>query len=80
MNLDEILEVFKTLKHRKPSRKYCPKCASPSLHLSTSWDSWLFPQKYVCDECGYSGPIFMELEKDDGVEVPSPEAPNSTDA
>jgi hypothetical protein len=26
---------------------------------------WLLPQKYLCQNCGYIGPIVMELEKDD---------------
>jgi len=34
--------------------------------MSKSFDYWLFPVKYVCEDCGYDGPIFMELEKDEG--------------
>jgi predicted RNA-binding Zn-ribbon protein involved in translation (DUF1610 family) len=62
--LQNIREVFKTLKHRKPSKIYCPKCGSPNIHLSSSLDYWLTPKKYVCENCGYVGPIIMELEKE----------------
>jgi predicted RNA-binding Zn-ribbon protein involved in translation (DUF1610 family) len=58
-------EIFKTVKHRKPAQIYCPKCASPKIHLSSSLDLWLTPQSYVCEECGYSGLIVMELEKEE---------------
>jgi phage-related protein len=38
--------------------------------LSSSLDYWLTPKKYICEECGYHGPIVMELdennEKDEG--------------
>ena len=58
-----VRDVFKTVKHRKPSRIYCPRCASPNIALSSSLDYWLTPQKYICHNCGYVGSIVMELEK-----------------
>jgi len=63
--LENIREVFKTLKHRKPSKIYCPRCCSPNISLSSSLDLWLTPKKYVCQNCGYIGPIIMELEKEE---------------
>jgi predicted RNA-binding Zn-ribbon protein involved in translation (DUF1610 family) len=62
--LEDLREVLKTLKHRKPSKIYCPRCGSSRIHLSSSLDYWLTPNKYVCDECGYKGQIVMELEKE----------------
>jgi transposase-like protein len=61
--LENIREVFHTLKHRKPTRIYCPRCTSPKINLSSSFDIWLMPKKYLCQNCGYLGPITMELEK-----------------
>lgn len=63
--LGDIRDVLKTLKHAKPSKIYCPKCASPNIHLSDRLDYWLTPKKYVCEDCGYIGPIVMELEKEE---------------
>ncbi len=63
--LGNIRDVFKKVKHKKPSLIFCPKCANPKLHLYSGLDLWLTPQKYVCDKCGYIGPIFMELEKEE---------------
>jgi predicted RNA-binding Zn-ribbon protein involved in translation (DUF1610 family) len=63
--LENMREVFKTLKRRKPSKIYCPRCGSPKIHLSSSLDYWLTPKKYVCDDCGYVGLIVMELEKEE---------------
>jgi len=60
-----IREVFKTLRRRKPSKIYCPRCGSPKIHLSSSLDYWLTPKKYVCENCGYAGLIVMELEKEE---------------
>ncbi|MGD0978780.1 MAG: hypothetical protein ABR962_06515 [Candidatus Bathyarchaeia archaeon] len=64
--LQDMREVLKTLKRRKPSKKYCPKCGSPDIGLSSSSDYWLTPSKYACKKCGYSGPVVMELEKEEG--------------
>ena len=56
-------EMFRNLKHRRPTMIFCPKCYSPDIKKSSSFDSWLIPAKYICEKCGYLGPIIMELEK-----------------
>jgi hypothetical protein len=33
--------------------------------LYSGLDFWLTPKKYVCADCGYVGPIIMELEKEE---------------
>ncbi|MCW4018838.1 MAG: NOB1 family endonuclease [Candidatus Bathyarchaeota archaeon] len=63
--LGNLRDVFKTVKHKKPTQIFCPRCGSPTLQLSSSLDYWLTPQKYLCKECGYMGPVFMELEKEE---------------
>jgi transposase-like protein len=63
--LGNVREVFKSLKHRKPTQIFCPRCGSPKLRLSSSFDYWLTPQKYICSDCGYMGSVFMELEKEE---------------
>jgi predicted RNA-binding Zn-ribbon protein involved in translation (DUF1610 family) len=61
--LRDMLDVFKTLKRRQPSKIYCPKCGNAGIHLATGADFWLTPKKYVCENCGYHGILVMELEK-----------------
>ena len=68
--LQNIREVFKTLKHRKPTQIYCPRCASQKINLSSSLNMWLTPKTYLCQDCGYNGPIVMELEKIEETEAP----------
>ncbi|MDH7476978.1 MAG: hypothetical protein QHH17_01190 [Candidatus Bathyarchaeota archaeon] len=63
--LENIREVFRMLKHRQPSKIYCPRCGSPKIRLSSSFDYWLTPKKYICENCGYTGPIVMEIEKEE---------------
>jgi len=61
-------KVLKTLKYQKPTMIFCPKCCSPDLKSYSGFggiDMWLTPRKYVCEKCGYVGPIFMELEKEE---------------
>jgi hypothetical protein len=67
--IDGIREVFKTVKHLKPTQIFCPRCASPKIHLTSSLAVWLTPKQYYCEECGYVGIIVMELEKDDSQTV-----------
>lgn len=63
--LRNVTELFKNIKHRSPTRIFCPKCCSPEIKTSSCFDSWLTPTKYVCNKCRYIGPIFLELEKED---------------
>lgn len=60
---ENVNALFRNLKHRGPTMIFCPKCCSPEIKKSSSFDSWLIPTKYICEKCGYSGPIIMELEK-----------------
>lgn len=61
--LRNMIKLLRELKHSKPSIIVCPKCGSTKIHLASRLDSWLMPSIYVCDDCGYHGPIVMELEK-----------------
>jgi transcription elongation factor Elf1 len=73
--LGNIRDVFKNIKHKKPTQIFCPRCASPNLTLSCSLDYWLTPQKYFCKDCGYIGAVFMELEKAEEQETEKEEKP-----
>jgi hypothetical protein len=57
-------EVFKNVKHRRPTAIYCPRCASPNIRLNSSLSYWLTPKQYYCENCGYVGIIVMELEEE----------------
>jgi predicted RNA-binding Zn-ribbon protein involved in translation (DUF1610 family) len=48
----------------------CPRCGSVNIKLSSKLDVWLTPKRYVCSDCGYVGPVVLELEK---IEDESPE-------
>jgi hypothetical protein len=30
---------------------------------------WLFPEQYICENCGYKGPIVLELVKEEKEEA-----------
>ncbi|MDH5438487.1 MAG: hypothetical protein OEX76_06260 [Candidatus Bathyarchaeota archaeon] len=61
--LKTLSDVFKSMKRRSPSLKLCPRCGSPKLRLSSRFDGWLTPEQYICENCGYKGPVVMELEE-----------------
>jgi len=63
--LQDMREVLKKLNRRKSLKKYCPKCESPDIQLSHGAGHRLTSPKYVCKKCGYCGPVFMELEKEE---------------
>jgi predicted RNA-binding Zn-ribbon protein involved in translation (DUF1610 family) len=64
--LQDMRDVLKMLTRLKSPMKCCPKCGSPEIRLSSGSDFGLLPLKYVCKKCGYSGPVVVELEKEEG--------------
>gem|GEM_PF-922158 len=61
--LSLILTLLKNLRIHSGNLAVCPKCGKPSLVKSSLYDGWLFPNRFVCIQCGYSGYLVMELEK-----------------
>jgi len=45
--------------------KVCPICFSPRIRKSSPFDGWLTPAIYICEDCGYRGPIYAEIEVDE---------------
>jgi C4-type Zn-finger protein len=70
--LKDLREVFRGMKKEKLGKrtpKFCPICGSPRIGLSSSFNVYprmfgLMPRKYVCETCGYTGPVAMELEEE----------------
>jgi len=70
--LKNLREVLKGLKHKKltkPTPKFCPKCGSPKIKLSSNLDTYprmygITPGQYFCESCGYKGSMAMELEEE----------------
>jgi C4-type Zn-finger protein len=70
--INDFYTVVSKLKRKKtgrPTPKLCPRCGTSNLRLSSGVDAYprmygLTPAQYVCESCGYTGPIVLELEKD----------------
>jgi len=60
-------------KKTKFEGKVCPVCGSGSFVHSGTFSGWTLPgvhtaQKYLCKNCGYTGPIIIELQSEGDVE------------
>ena len=69
-NLRQVLEGLKRKKLKEPTLNLCPRCGSSKIKVSSSFDVYprmygLTPRQYVCEECGYRGPIVLELEEEE---------------
>ncbi|MEM2568844.1 MAG: hypothetical protein QXT67_02745 [Candidatus Bathyarchaeia archaeon] len=62
--------VFRSIRWRPPQSKNrilaCPRCESRNIELSSKFDAWLMPKRYVCKDCGYIGPIVLEIDREEG--------------
>ena len=59
-----LREVLGGMKRGRSALKLCPRCGSPKLRLYTSLYIGLTPVQYVCERCGYKGPVVMEVQKE----------------
>lgn len=70
--LEDIYGVVTKLKRKKLGKltlKLCPRCGSQKLRFSGGFGTYprmygLTPGQYVCEDCGYKGPIVLELEEE----------------
>ena len=64
--LKNIKKFFKRISRKKGKRlTICPRCGNPKIHLSSILDGWITPPQYVCDICGYTGPMVMEVDEEE---------------
>jgi len=70
MGFSEVLRGLKRGSSRKRNRVLvCPRCKSRNIELSSKFDVWLMPKRYICKDCGYVGPIVLEISSnEDGEE------------
>ena len=59
-----LLDVLRALRSGRPRRAIvvCPRCGSPKIRRLRGFYGWLLPTTYVCPDCGYRGPLVLELE------------------
>ncbi len=65
--LSELLHLSRwfSLSHSKKRILICPRCGSQNIKLSSKFDAWLTSKRYLCMDCGYIGPIILEIEVND---------------
>lgn len=67
--MEKFGDILKRLRWVSPGKNkilLCPRCGSRSIRLSSKFDAWLMPKRYVCEDCGYIGPIILEVDEEDG--------------
>ncbi len=45
--------------------RICPKCKKPSLKPAYNVSGWLAPDMFRCEECGYIGNFYLEVEPEE---------------
>jgi len=50
---------------RKITITVCPVCGSTNIRKISPFSGWLTPEEWVCEDCGYRGPIVAEVEIED---------------
>jgi len=61
--MSSFFDAVKDLKHSATAPKACPVCGSVNVRFVGSLSGWLLPAMYVCEQCGYSGSLVLELEE-----------------
>jgi predicted RNA-binding Zn-ribbon protein involved in translation (DUF1610 family) len=55
-----LLETLRKVRHRSPQPKFCPRCQGHNIYANQNFG--LLPLTYRCRDCGYEGPLILELE------------------
>ncbi|MEM2109956.1 MAG: hypothetical protein QW327_05675 [Candidatus Odinarchaeota archaeon] len=42
--------------------RLCPVCGSDKLREFNALSGWYTQLQYICEECGYSGTLYLEVE------------------
>lgn len=61
--LKNLKDTLKLLKHSKPKPIFCPKCNSSNITSEALYG--VLPSMYTCKNCGYNGPVVLELEENE---------------
>jgi len=61
--MKQVFETIRKLKRGKHGLKVCPKCGSVKIRNSSLLSGWIIPDQYVCEDCGYTGYLILELER-----------------
>jgi predicted RNA-binding Zn-ribbon protein involved in translation (DUF1610 family) len=59
--LKGLLDTLKSATFRPPNPVFCPNCRSHKVRLKESYG--ILPRCYRCEDCGYEGPLVLELEQ-----------------
>jgi len=59
--LDRIRKIF-SFKSKRGTIALCPVCYSPDLKPLTRLSGLLTPRVYICNKCGYKGPVYLEVD------------------
>lgn len=61
--MESFKNFLKSLKRKRSNPlAICPKCGNPKVSQLNSLSGWLTPSMYVCNKCGYTGPILLEVD------------------
>ncbi|RLI05893.1 hypothetical protein DRO26_00840 [Candidatus Bathyarchaeota archaeon] len=63
--LKNFFEIFLRMERTREVKLACPRCGSLKVYPSSWLNGWLTPPQYVCEKCGYKGPILMKIEDKD---------------
>jgi predicted RNA-binding Zn-ribbon protein involved in translation (DUF1610 family) len=61
-NIKEIGKMVRVGSPSHPVIQVCPVCFIDSLSRQTSFLTFIVPTTYLCHNCGYTGPIFAEVD------------------
>jgi hypothetical protein len=64
-NIREIRKMVRVGKPTDPIIRVCPICFIDSLSRQSTFLTFIVPASYTCHNCGYTGPIYAEVDLKD---------------
>lgn len=67
--LKGLWETLKQIRHQMPRPKFCPKCKGHNVYSNPTLG--VLPTTYRCRDCGYEGPLVIEIDPEEEREAHS---------
>ncbi|RLE62824.1 MAG: hypothetical protein DRJ38_08945 [Thermoprotei archaeon] len=55
--------ILESLSMKRSTKRVCPRCGSTNVRKVSFLSGWFTPLQFICENCGYVGVAFLEVEE-----------------
>ena len=55
--------LLESISFKRGVKRVCPRCGSTNVRKVSFLSGWFTPLQFICEDCGYVGVAFLEVEE-----------------